>query len=290
MHKSDTYTYIKPLRSGWTSRLWQILRLLLLPAILLLVVRCEQVIDVELNDARPRLVIEGNLTKRPQELNVTVTRTGPYFGEGTPETVEDAEVTLEDDAGNRWSVPSAGSGNYRLAGLRFNPGTTYRLHVEHGDVTYSAASTLQPQVKIDSLSYEYIRETRFFDGGYRLMVYFVDRMGQEDYYRIKVYRNGQLLNGVDDLIVFEDDELDGRVIRVHLRRQVFLAGDSARVDLMALDRSAWLYFSSLREMADPHPGSPAPANPVSNFTNGALGYFSAWTYSTKKVAVNPVSD
>jgi hypothetical protein len=241
---------------------------------------CEKVIDVELNDTNPVIVIEGNLSYSTSDLNIKITKTGSYFSTNLPDAVEGAAVFLEEEFGIKHPVEEEGEGQYRLQRILLKTGTAYRLHVEAEGMNYSASSTLHPPVRIDSLSYECVSETRFFDGGYRLLLYFTDPMGKDDYYRIKVYRNGELMNGLEDLIVFRDDELDGRHIQVRLRRQTFAAGDTARVDLLTLDRGAWLYYSTLREIADLNPGSPAPANPVSNFDNGALGYFSAWSGST----------
>jgi len=246
---------------------------------------CEKVIDVELNDEGPVIVIEGNLSYSTSDINVKITKTGSYFSTDLPDAVDGAAVFLEEESGIKHRVEEEGEGQYRLQRILLKPCTTYRLVVEAEGMNYSASSTLHPPVRIDSLGYEYISETRFFDGGYRLLLYFTDPMGKDNYYRIKIYRNGELMNGLEDLIVFRDDELDGRHIQVRLRRQTFAAGDTARIDLLTLDRAAWLYYSTLREMADLNPGSPAPANPVSNFDNGALGYFSAWSGSTATIYI-----
>jgi hypothetical protein len=54
---------------------------------------------------------------------------------------------------------------------------------------------------------------------------------------------------------------------------------------MAIDENAFLYFTTFRDMANTNPGSPAPANPISNFSNGALGYFSAWSFEEKEIII-----
>lgn len=254
--------------------------LLLAATVVVLYTGCEKVIDVELNESDPVIVIEGNLSFETSALEVKITRTGNYFSVDDPVTVDGAAVCLQEEYGVMHEAEEAGEGIYRLSQLNLKPGTTYVLHVEAEEREYVAASTLNPPVKIDSLQYEYTGDTRFFDSGYRLLVYFADPMGRSNYYRIKVYRNGELLNSLDDLIIFEDDDLDGRIIQVRLRQQIFSTGDTARVDLLSLDRNAWLYYSTLREMANPNPGSPAPSNPISNFNNGALGCFSAWSGSS----------
>jgi len=129
------------------------------------------------------------------------------------------------------------------------------------------------------------RTAPVFDGGYRILLYFSDPPGEENFYRVKVHKNGELLNEVGDLIVFDDNRLDGKGIQVRLRGQLFDKGDTATVQLLTIDKNTWRYFTTFREMANLNPGSPAPANPSSNFSNGALGYFSAWSADEKEIII-----
>lgn len=242
---------------------------------------CEKVISVDLNESEPAVVIEGNLSWKHTSLKVNISTTGSYFDSTGAGAVEGAMVYLETHDGNRMHVKDEGKGVYRLDKVPLKAGTPYTLTAEVNGQQYTAASVLNPPVKIDSLGCEYFKEARFYDGGYRMQLYFQDPAGQENYYRVKVYKNGVLFNSASDLIVFDDGILDGKMVQVRLRGQTFSAGDTARVELLSIDKNAWEYFSTLREMASLNPGSPAPANPVSNFSNGALGYFSAWSHSSK---------
>jgi hypothetical protein len=256
---------------------------------ILLLPGCEKVIDMDLNVSEPAVVIEGNLSWKHTSLKVKVTTTGSYFDSGQSEPVEGAVIFLETDAGVRMEVKDEGEGNYRLDRVPLKARSAYKLVAEIEGHEYSAVSVLNPSVKIDSLSGEYYREARFFDGGFRMQLYFMDPAGQENYYRVKVYKNGVLFNSPDDLIVFDDGVLDGKPVQVRLRGQTFAAGDTARVELHSICKNAWEYFNTLREMASLNPGSPSPANPVSNFTNGALGYFSAWSHSSKVAFISAKS-
>ena len=250
---------------------------------------CEKVIDVDLNISEPVAVIEGNLSWKHSSLKVKVTTTGSYFDSGQSEAVEGAVVFLETAAGDLLEVKDEGEGNYRLDRVPLKAGAAYKLITEIDGYEYSAVSVLNPSVKIDSLSGEYYKEARFFDGGYRMQLFFTDPPDYKNYYRVKVYKNGVLFNSADDLIVFDDGALDGKSVQVRLRGQIFAAGDTARVELLSICKDAWEYFNTLREMASLNPGSPSPANPVSNFKNGALGYFSAWSHSSKVAFISSKS-
>lgn len=246
---------------------------------------CEKVIHVDLNEVNSQIVIEGNLSFNDAELEVKISKTGSYFSTTPVETVDGAKVYLENAAGTRVEANAAGYGIYKLENYPAQHEMTYRLYVESEGQTYEANSTLHTAMKIDSLSFEYQQDVRFFEGGYRLLLFFSDPPDEENYYRIKVSKNGELLNDVDDLIVFDDSGLDGKGIQVRLRRQLFDIGDTASVQLIAIDENAFIYFTTFRDMANTNPGSPAPANPISNFNNGALGYFSAWSFEEKEIII-----
>ncbi|MGC9352189.1 MAG: DUF4249 domain-containing protein [Mariniphaga sp.] len=253
--------------------------------LLFIFIGCERVIDVDLNESNPQIVIEGNLSYNDAELEVRISKTGSYFSTTQIEKVNDAEVYLVNSEGTRVEAEAFGNGIYKIENYPLEQKKEYHLFIESEGQKYDAKSTLHPPVKIDSLGFEYQKDVRFFEGGYRLLLYFSDPPDEENFYRIKVFKNEELFNSVDDLIVFDDSGLNGKGIQVTLRRQLFDVGDTAYVQFLTIDEKSFLYFSTFREMANTNPGSPAPANPISNFSNGALGYFSAWSFEEKEIII-----
>lgn len=246
---------------------------------------CEKIIEVDLNDADSTIVIEGNLSKKHGDLEVKISRTGSYFDAAPLEKIENAEVVLSGGPGYKININSNGNGLYRVSNLPLQTGITYRLDVNLEGEEYSAFSTLYPKVRIDSLSYEYQSEEPFIKGGYRLLLYIKDPPDVANYYRVNIYKNGFPIDSSSDIIIFDDTRLDGKGIRVRLGTHAFEKGDTARVELQVIDKNVWEYFRGLREVTNLNPGSPAPANPVSNFSNGALGYFSASSSSEREIII-----
>jgi hypothetical protein len=247
---------------------------------------CETVIDLDLNEANPVLVIEGDLSHPEGLLTVKVTKTGNFLTPGTMEMVENAKVYLENDSSVKIQAVHSGKGIYTLNKIQTKPGESFQLIVEVDDVVHSAVSTVKKAVEIDSISYSYYSGDSFFRPGYRFNLSFTDPPEEKNYYRIRVYRNNYLFNRVNDLVVFDDSDRSGQTITVHLHSQYYLdEGESAILELMSIDRQAWEYFTSLGEVVKANPGSPAPANPVTNFSNGALGYFYTWSYSRQTVLI-----
>ncbi len=259
--------------------------LLAFPLLILFLSGCEKVIDVDLNESEPALVIEGNLSQNEGTLEVKISNTASYFSNQPMPKVEEASVMLTNGPGFQLQAEQTEPGLYRLDDLPVNFNSVYRLTVKMDGQEYTGVSTLNPLVKIDSIAYEYQQEQIFFEGGYRVLLYFTDPGEEENYYRVKLYKNGERFDEVDDLIIFDDSSLDGKSIQVRLRGQLFEPQDTVKVELLSIDYNAWEYFSSLREVANLNPGSPSPANPLSNLSNGALGYFSAWTSSTRELII-----
>jgi hypothetical protein len=284
LHKSPPNLHISPLNLQKSPPNPHKSHLFFLPFLIYLFIfpGCERVIDVDLNEANPQIVIEGNLSYNHGALEVLISKTGSYFATTPVEKVDNAKVYLENSAGTRFEAKAFGDGVYKIERYPMQQKKEYQLFIEYEGQTYQAKSTLFPAVKIDSLGFEYQPDVRFFEGGYRLLLYFSDPPAEGNYYRIKVYKNGELFNDVDDLIVFDDSRLNGKGIQVTLRRQLFDIGDTAYVQLISIDENAFTYFTTFRDMANTNPGSPAPANPISNFNNGALGYFSAWSFTEKE--------
>ncbi|MDD4107390.1 MAG: DUF4249 domain-containing protein [Prolixibacteraceae bacterium] len=247
---------------------------------------CEKVIDIDLNEANPALVIEGNLSYEDNRLLVKISETGSYFDESPMKKVTGADVYLDLPDEKSMRAFEDEPGVYRLSNVPLSFEAGYVLRVKAAGVTCSAKSTLNKMIEIDSLTYKYYKEKELFDNGYRINIYFNDPVENRNYYRIRVYKNGTLKNGIDDLIVFDDSGIDGKYVQVRLSGQVFSKGDTAKIELVSIDEGVWKYFTTLSEVADLHPGSPAPANPVSNFNNGVLGYFSAWSNSYGTIIID----
>lgn len=246
---------------------------------------CEKVIDVDLNEASPALVIQGNLSSDQKVAEVKLTMTTNYFDTLSPGKVTGAKVSLEDDKGQKIVLNETLKGVYAAFGLNTFYNTQYRLTVESKNEIYQAESVLNPPVAIDSVTWEYDEGTSFFDAGYYLKIWFFDPPSIQNYYRIQVYRNGLLKRSMDDLIVFNDRYVDGNKVEISLFNDPYYLNDTVLVQLVSLDKNAYDYFSTLGELINNNPGSAAPSNPNTNFSNGALGYFSAWSSDTLKVII-----
>ena len=256
----------------------------ILPIIMILATACEKVIDVDLNDATPIIVIEGNLSNYLNEAEVKISMTSSYFDTLPSEKVSDAIINIISDFGDRFVLKETNKGIYKVSKVWFKEGSTYHLSIEANGESYEAMSKLNPPVVIDSVRF-YYEDSPFFDKGYYINVYLYDPPGIKNFYRLKYSKNGVLQNTIDDLILFNDRYADGNSIEVTLFNQPFELNDTVTLQLISLDEGAYEYLRTFRELVNNNPGSAAPANPISNISNGSLGYFSAWSSNTKSVII-----
>jgi hypothetical protein len=259
----------------------------ILPILVIIFSGCEQIIDLDLNDARPALVIEADLSSPDGLLTVNVSQTGSYFTPDSVQKIDNASVYLINPKGIQKTANAMGNGIYELNQILIKPGDKFKLIVEVDGEQYIAESAVMPPVEIDSISYSYYEGDNFFRPGYRFNISFSDPPGIKNYYRIKAYSETFYFhNRPHDLVVFNDTDLDGKTIAVQLQSQYFMdPGETAIFELLSIDRQAWEYFTTFNDLISAGPGSPAPANPVSSFNNNAQGYFYAWSYSRKSVTI-----
>jgi hypothetical protein len=248
---------------------------------------CQKVISVDLNNANPQVVAEAIVTDGPGPYTVTLTKSGDYF---TPSLyfppVTGAFVTIASSAGLTDSLKESAPGIYRTSVLHGSQGSTYTLRVVAGGKEYDAQSTMPARVAIDTLAALHARES---DGDqvYNLYVFFKDPPEPGNYYRLNLRVS----------VPISPDSIDGRryhlysdkltngnesVVRIRLRNY-FSPGDTVWVDLLSIDKASYDYFNTLNNIltSDRSPTSLAPANPNTNLTNGALGYFTAYTVDSK---------
>jgi hypothetical protein len=252
-------------------------------ALLLAGTGCEKIVDLNLKTSTAQLVIEGNLVDDNKPCQVSVSRSANYTDTNTFEAVRGATITLADNAGGLETLrETATPGQYLGATLRGVPGRTYTLRVETDGAAYVATSRLPaPVVPFEKLS---TRLSAFGTDNIQAVVDYTDPAGKGNSYLFRQYRNGKLNNAI---FVQNDEFTDGNHISQALRTRSssstdpneldkLVPGDSLRVEMQNIDPGVYEYFRTLTLILTAG-GAPTttPANPKSNFSGGALGYFSA---------------
>jgi hypothetical protein len=255
---------------------------------LLILTACEDVIEIDLDNIEPILVIEAVITDQTIQQTVKLSKTGNYFEPGIYPAISSANVILSDNLGKSENLSEVNPGIYQTTHLLGTAGVVYNLSVEVEDMEYTAVSEMPVRVNIETLSTEFFEATPRFDEGYFVICHFTDPAGTSNYYRFKTYENGVLLNSSSDFILRDDKIFDGNTVQIPLAIKTFQINDTVTVELLSLNRDTYDYYNTLIEGSSGPDGmmsSSTPANPVSNISNGAMGYFGVYTISSKTIII-----
>ena len=243
---------------------------------------CEKVIDLELKNADPKIVIEGTVSNQSENHFVRISKTIPFDQSTSFNGVKGAQVTLKSSAGLSVAFTEVSDGIYRSPRLRGTPGLTYTLDVLVEGKTYSAISTMPSPVIPDSIGFK----TLSFFGNSNIYptVYYNDPPKIQNQYRYIIKINGKLQGD----LVFEDRFNDGNAVSdviIYDGEDDIKSGDIVDIEMQCIDRNVFKYFFALSQIGGNGGPPVAPANPESNFSNGALGIFNACTKSSKSVVL-----
>ncbi|SHM15174.1 DUF4249 family protein [Chitinophaga sp. CF418] len=249
--------------------------------IALLLTACEKTIDLKYKDNLSRIIIEGNITNEAGPYYVKITKSIKLTETGTYPTIDDAVVTISDDAGNSETLSTLGNGTYRTNLLTGVEGRTYTLTVQAENQTYTAQSTMPQHVPFDSIRIE----TDIITGEteYSVIPVYTDPFAKGNNYRFVLWINNKLIN---QHFVQNDEVRNGAANSVRLEINdddiEFKQGDSISLQMQCIDKNVALYYRTLALISDSGPGGGAtPNNPPNNISNGALGIFSAYTVEQK---------
>jgi len=274
---------IKILSAFDYTRLVSFFILVLLSAI---IVSCQKVISIDLNSVYPQIVIEGNITNLPGPYFVRISRTVNFNDKNIFPVDSNAVVRISDTLGNAEQLKQLSPGLFSTTTLFGMPGMTYTLTVLTNGIEYRATSTMPLPVDIDSL--QIVIDHEFRRDRKEIEATLLDPPGIHNYYRFITVTNGEIRNSYS---LLNDRYTDGKVNIRNINAgdsTSILSGDTVTVFMHSIDEATYDYFRTLRAVSG-EAGlgflSASPANPITNFNNGALGYFSAYSVKSKTIIV-----
>ena len=260
----------------------------ILISLLILIASCEDVIELELDGIEPILVIEGTINDQDGQCTVKLSMTGDYFDPGIYQTVSDAVITITDDKGITINFTETEPGRYLSENFQGTELTGYTLDVLSEGENYTANVTMPQKVVIDSLSYEIPSSIMGFDEGYVVNCHFRDPLEFTNYYRLIAYSISDNTEGISTQYVFNDSYVNGNNLYMQWESDPFLANDTVVVELQTLDKSTYEYYYTLFPITGGGLFVSNPANPKTNLSNDALGYFGTFTISRDTIIISPI--
>lgn len=243
-------------------------------------ISCEDVVDVDLNTAAPKLVIDASIKWQKgtlgDEQTIKLSTTTGYF-ENTIPTVSGAIVFITDSNLIQYDFnEDIGTGNYICT--NFNPvlNETYVLTVIHDGQTYLATENLIPSPTIDSV--EQNDEGGFTGDEIEVKFFFQDDGLVDNFYLIQF--NPSFLN-LPEYDVVDDEFFQGnQMFGLYFNEDLEVA-DDLTFTLHGISERYYNYMNVLLGVAG-NSGGPFQAPPATvrgnivnqtNFDNYALGFF-----------------
>lgn len=270
--------------------------------LLIILLSCEDVIEVNLGDGKSQLTVDAILTNLNEEQQIRLSLSGDYF---TPESVipiSNATVKMTDNNNNNFSFTYSENGKYILnEELNFRVGDVFELEITYNNEIFTAISEIKRVPQIDSITWS--RERLIFgdiDSIWVTQFWAVDLPGLGDAYWVRALRNGVVNNNPSRINIAFDgapgrgSKADNIAFTLPLRASItpggfagppntddFLeVGESVGVNLYGISVEFAEYLNILREQLN-NGGifATLPANLPSNIINKnqdgskALGWF-----------------
>ncbi|RKR07907.1 uncharacterized protein DUF4249 [Maribacter vaceletii] len=217
---------------------------------------CEDVIDVELQKAPERLVIEASLDweKGTTGNNQTIklSTSSAYFAEDQNTPVTNAAVKVTNtNSSEEFIFASQNNGSYTTT--TFNPivGNTYDLEVIYNSETYIATETLQPVTDITRV--EQSTEKGFDDEILEVSVYFNDPEDEKNFYLFRFKEDGDLFFELED---GDDEFINGNEVDWWYEKDEednqgeFTSGDRVELEMYGISEAYHNYIRTLIEQSE----------------------------------------
>jgi hypothetical protein len=291
---------------------------LLIPVFIVsLISSCVEPFDIETNNSPPVIVVYGYFTNEQAFHEIKVSVSSPYFDTLVNRGLTGATVKITSSNNEVFnfkevdSIPGLYQTENKVAGI---PDMRYSLSVEidfdnDGEKEiYTATSTMPDVVEVDSIE---IKSIKLMGYQFYSLNFYAQDTPYEDYYfgKYKVNDSVVMFN-INQLSLMSDVAFNGQYINGQAiqrfwdinekerienednddsrRKRVYLTpGDTISFSLCHIEKGYYNFIMQCQgEMNGENPffGGPA-SNIVTNISNGGLGYFTTYAFSTVTTVV-----
>ncbi|MGG7034216.1 MAG: DUF4249 domain-containing protein [Flavobacterium sp.] len=258
---------------------------IILPLILLFTFAfwsCEEVVNIPLNTANPKLVVEASILWEKgttgNEQKIKLTTTGDFYDNDVPKVLG-ATVTVKNSKGtifNFAEIPN--TGEYACHDFVPELNETYTLEIVTNGVTYTATETLKPVAPIKRVEYEDI--AGFDENMIGMKCFFDDPADEENFYLFRE-DNPQKLN--PEYFASTDEFFNGNEYYSLAAADKTFVGDQIKITHIGISKTYFNYVNLIISLAGNQGGGPFQTPPITakgnvintqDNNNNALGFFS----------------
>jgi hypothetical protein len=271
----------------------KIYQLTLAVLITLFLASCEDVIQVDLETAAPRLVIEASIQWQKgtsgNDQKVTLTTTTGFYSQTIP-TVSGATVFITNSNNVVFEfIETPNSGEYLCSSFIPEIDQTYVLTVLLNGQTYTATETLKSVVPITTI--EQNNEGGFTGEEIEIKTYFDDPADADNYYMFK-YKNS--ISEIPTFEVSEDEFYQGNTFFDIYSNEDIASDDAINITIFGISKRYYEYMNKIISIAGSNGGSPFSTPPATvkgnivntiNSKNYPLGYFNVSETDTRNYII-----
>ncbi|QEK51469.1 DUF4249 domain-containing protein [Pedobacter aquae] len=235
---------------------------------------CEEVIEIDTKEQEPAVVIEAAITDRTERQTIYLSQTVPFNQSFQTVPIRNATVRVTETGGPTLTFTEDQPGVYRSIIFKGGYGKTYNLSVTVNGKTYTATSKMPNKVTLDSLS---VSEVTFFGETRKYVkVHYQDPAQEVNAYNYVISINSKKIN---NFYVDSDRFNNGNYIEntIFTDDPEIVSGDEIMIDFQNITPEIYRYFFAITQIGGNGGPPVSPANPDTNLSNGALGYFSTHT-------------
>ena len=242
---------------------------------------CEDVIEVDLNESEPRLVIEASINwfkgTQGNEQEIKLSLSAPFFQEEIP-PANGAVVEIQDSNGNVFNfIEELNTGIYRNDNFIPVLNEIYTLSILYQGELYTASEMLKSVVPIDFI--EQIDDGGFSGEDIELKAFYTDPANIENYYFFEFLSD---VSVVPNLEVYEDRFTDGNQIFGFYTEEDLESGDIVTIRNYGVSERFYEFMFVLLQQGSEENGGPFETQPATvrgncinqtNPENFPFGYF-----------------
>ncbi|MFD0975162.1 DUF4249 family protein [Salinimicrobium gaetbulicola] len=206
---------------------------------------CEEVVDVDLEQSEPRLVIEASLlwdkeAGNAQQQVIKLTTTAPYFDTEIPPATG-AEVSVSTPDGKDFIFEEISPGIYRSEDMPVFKDGNYELSIFYNDQLYTSTESYYSVSNLE----EVLQEN---DGGFsgddtEFRLFYTDPAGIENFYLFRFFHDDLALQ------IYSDEFTDGNKSFAFFSDDDLEPGDEVGFEIQGISEGFYEYLFILRSQA-----------------------------------------
>lgn len=238
-------------------------------AITFALISCEKVIEVDLETAAPRLVIDASIdwekstTGNTQKIKLTTTTA--YYNNQFP-VVSGADIVVSNSTNTIFNfIETPGTGEYICTNFLPVIGETYTLKIVLNGETYTASETLMSTANIEA-NIEQDDTGGMAGDEVEIVYYYQDNGATNNYY---IYSNKVPQMAFPQYGVEDDENNQGGLTPVYYSHKDLKPGDVVNIKLYGISKRYYDYFRKLLNASgnDDSPFSTTPTEVRGNINN-----------------------